>query len=175
MLLHTLLLHRMHDSCSVELYHNQACVLAYGVHVHLHSLCLPAAAVVTTLVFIPTHAWQGFGQNSRAYTLLTHVCGVQGEGDEEEAKRRRQSARGYQKKFHSSHGDAITALNVLCAYEQSPSPDSFCRSAALHQDPLPPLVMLSCLTALLHTVVMYITVCGTATVPKSDSAVERMP
>jgi len=52
---------------------------------------------------------------------------VQGEGDEEEAKRRRQSARGYQKKFHSSHGDAITAMNVVCAYQQSASPEAFCR------------------------------------------------
>ena len=52
---------------------------------------------------------------------------AQGEGDEEEAKRRRQSARGYQKKFHSSHGDAITAMNVVCAYQQSASPEAFCR------------------------------------------------
>ena len=68
---------------------------------------------------------------------MTTPHATQGEGDEEEAKRRRQSARGYQKKFHSSHGDAITALNVLCAFEQSPSPESFCRSAA-QQQRLPP-------------------------------------
>ena len=65
-----------------------------------------------------------------AYSLLTLPLFIQGEGDEEEAKRRRQSARGYQRKFHSSHGDAITALNVLCAFQLSPSPESFCRSAA---------------------------------------------
>ena len=58
---------------------------------------------------------------------------LQGEGDEEEAKRRRQSARGYQKKFHSSHGDAIAAVNVLCAYEQSASPDAFCRFVVYQQ------------------------------------------
>ena len=58
------------------------------------------------------------------------VHAVQGEGDEEEAKRRRQSACGYQKKFHSSHGDAITALNVLCAYQNSDSPEAFCRSVS---------------------------------------------
>lgn len=62
---------------------------------------------------------------------------MQGEGDEEEAKRRRQSARGYQKKFHSNHGDAITAVNVLCAFEQSPSPKSFCRCSRPSSLPLP--------------------------------------
>ncbi|DBB17318.1 TPA: hypothetical protein ACH3X3_014362 [Trebouxia sp. C0006] len=61
-----------------------------------------------------------------------HVDNLAGEGDEEEAKRRRQSARGYQKKFHSSHGDAITALNVVCAYQQSDSPEAFCRQHHLH-------------------------------------------
>lgn len=61
--------------------------------------------------------------------MLMSPVYVQGGGDEEDVKRRRQSARGYQKKFHSSHGDAITALNVLCAYEQSPAPEAFCRFA----------------------------------------------
>ncbi|KAL0028238.1 hypothetical protein WJX79_003509 [Trebouxia sp. C0005] len=61
-----------------------------------------------------------------------HVDNLAGEGDEEEAKRQRQSARGYQKKFHSNHGDAITALNVVCAYRQSASPEAFCRQHHLH-------------------------------------------
>ncbi|DBA75145.1 hypothetical protein WJX77_004936 [Trebouxia sp. C0004] len=65
-------------------------------------------------------------------SLFMHVDNLAGEGDEEEAKRRRQSARGYQKKFHSSHGDAITALNVVCAYQQSASPEAFCRQHHLH-------------------------------------------
>lgn len=61
-----------------------------------------------------------------------HVDNLVGEGDEDEAKRRRQSAHGYQKKFHSSHGDAITALNVVCAYHQAASPEAFCRQHHLH-------------------------------------------
>ena len=73
---------------------------------------------------------KGNNGKTSARSLVTPLHATQGEGDEEEAKRRRQSARGYQKKFSSSHGDAITALNVLCAFEQSPSPESFCRSAA---------------------------------------------
>lgn len=61
--------------------------------------------------------------------LLTDAwcVAIQGEGDEEEQKRRRQSAKGYQKRFISSHGDAITTLNVLCAYQQAQDPHAFCR------------------------------------------------
>ena len=48
-------------------------------------------------------------------------------GDEEAAKRQRQSARGRQARLRSSHGDALSALNALCAFEAAGRTQDFCR------------------------------------------------
>eukprot|EP00891_Asterochloris_glomerata_P009844 jgi/Astpho2/9844/gw1.00149.216.1_t len=53
-------------------------------------------------------------------------------GDEEAAKRQRQSARGRQARLRSSHGDALSALNALCAFEAAGRTQDFCRQHYLH-------------------------------------------
>ena len=58
-------------------------------------------------------------------------------GDEEAAQRQRQSARGRQARLRSSHGDALSALNALCAFEAAGRTQDFCRSAASAQLRLP--------------------------------------
>ena len=60
------------------------------------------------------------------HALLMLVQAEHG-GDEEAAKRQRQSARGHQARLRSSHGDALSALNALCAFEAAGRTQDFCR------------------------------------------------